>query len=83
MSLPNNMQFGEEFRELCNELYLAEGYSRETTINNMITQLLLLNGHLAIKDLAKGRITEKVNRETIAAAKWAVMLRLDQDGRPE
>jgi hypothetical protein len=35
-----------------------------------------LNGHLAVKDLARGRITEKVNRETIAAAKWAVMQKL-------
>jgi len=39
----------------------------------------LLNGHLSVKDLAKGRITEKVNRETIAAAKWAVMKRIGAD----
>ena len=76
MSLPNNKEFGEEFLELSIDLYQAEGYSRETSINNMITQLLLLNGHLSVKDLARGRITEKVNRETIAAAKWAVMQKL-------
>lgn len=78
MEMPNNLQFGQEFLALCQNLYLAEGYSQETQINNLITQLLLSNGHLAVKDLAKGRITEKVNRETIAAAKWAVMQKLSQ-----
>ena len=78
MSLPNNQEFGEEFLSMAVTLYQAEGYSEETVVNNMITQLLLMNGHLGVKDLAKGRITEKVNRETIAAAKWAVMQKLSQ-----
>ena len=78
MSLPNNQEFGEEFLSMAATLYQAEGYSEETVVNNMITQLLLMNGHLGVKDLAKGRITEKVNRETIAAAKWAVMQKLSQ-----
>jgi len=78
MSLPNNMEFGKEFLELTQSLYLADGYDSETLVNNLITQLLLLNGHLSVKDLAKGRITEKVNRETIAAAKWAVIQKLSQ-----
>ncbi|MBT4411785.1 MAG: aminotransferase class I/II-fold pyridoxal phosphate-dependent enzyme [Bacteroidetes bacterium] len=78
ISLPNNLEFGEEFLKLTENLYLAEGYSEETLVNNLITQLLLLKGNLAIKDLAKGRITEKINRETVAAAKWAVMQKLSQ-----
>lgn len=78
MSLPNNESFGREFLDQCDQLYRVDGYSRETGINNLITQLLLLNGNLGVKDLARGRITEKVNRETIAAAKWAVMQSLSQ-----
>ena len=65
-----------DFSQVTKTLYLAEGYDFQTLVNNLITQLLLLNGHLSVKDLAKGRITEKVNRETIAAAKWAVMKRI-------
>ncbi len=76
MSLPNTIEFGKELLQLTDDLYYAEGYSRETLVNNLITQLLLLRGLLAVKDLAKGRITEKVNRETIAAAKWAVIQKI-------
>lgn len=78
MSLPNNKQFGLEFLEMTKDLYLVEGYSNETSVNNLITQLLILNGHLAVKDLAKGRITEKVYRETVAAAKWAAIEKLSK-----
>ena len=78
ISLPNNLEFGEEFLNLTENLYLAEGYSHETLVNNLITQLLMLKGYLSVKDLAKARITEKVNRETIAAAKWAVMQKLER-----
>lgn len=42
----------------------------------MITQLLLMDGYIDFDDLTKGRITEKVNRETIAAAKSAVLVEL-------
>ena len=62
--------------EQTEDLYVAEGYSRETVINNMILQLLLKNGYLSVTDLARGRIAEKVNRETIASAKFAVMQRM-------
>ncbi len=78
ISLPNNENFGKEFLSHAADLYQADGYSTETRINNMITQLLLMKGYLSVKDLAKGRITEKVNRETVAAAKWAVMQMLLQ-----
>jgi hypothetical protein len=35
-----------------------------------------MNGYLTIEDITRGRITEKVNRETIAAAKFAAVRRL-------
>ncbi|UCG27798.1 MAG: aminotransferase class I/II-fold pyridoxal phosphate-dependent enzyme [Bacteroidales bacterium] len=79
MWLPNNREFAEEFYTDCDDLYVAEGYSRETIINNMIIQLLLKNGYIASEDLARGKITEKANRETIAAAKFAVVRKLEEN----
>jgi len=73
MWLPNNQDFADEFYQDCEKLYIAEGYSEETIINNMIVQLLLENGYIAVEDLSRGKITEKANRETIAAAKYAAV----------
>ncbi|PWD98758.1 aminotransferase class I/II-fold pyridoxal phosphate-dependent enzyme [Marinilabilia rubra] len=78
MSLPNYPDFAQEFLEDSGKLYEARGYSDETIINNMITQLLLMDGYIEFDDLLKGRITEKVNRETIAAAKYAVLQELER-----
>ena len=76
MSLPNNPEFSNEFFEDSHKLYIAEGYNRDTIINNLVLQLLILNGYLTIEDLTRGRITEKVNRETLAAAKFAAVRKL-------
>ena len=73
MSLPNYPDFAEEFAARVDTLYVAEGYSEETNINNMIVQLLMLEGYINSDDLARGSVIEKVNRETIAAAKYAVV----------
>ena len=73
MSLPNYPDFAEEFTAKVSLLYIAEGYSEETNINNMIVQLLMLEGYINTDDLAHGSVIEKVNRETIAAAKYAVV----------
>jgi hypothetical protein len=78
MELPNSQKFAEEFYQSAGSLYVAEGYSSETVINNMILQLLLLNGYLNIEDITRGKITEKVNRETLAAAKYAVIKKLNE-----
>ncbi len=78
MWLPNNKEFSKELYLDCDKLYIAEGYNRETTINNMVLQLLLLNGYISIEDLTRGKITEKTNRETIAAAKYAVIKKLKE-----
>ncbi len=78
MSLPNYPDFAQEFLEDSGKLYQAKGYNDETMINNMITQLLLMDGYIEFDDLMKGRITEKVNRETIAAAKYAVLKELER-----
>lgn len=78
MSLPNYPDFANEFLNGAEILYEAQGYSTETKINNMITQLLIMGDYIEFEDLPKGRITEKVNRETIAAAKYAVMKELER-----
>jgi aspartate/methionine/tyrosine aminotransferase len=76
MWLPNNKEFAEEFYKDCDKIYIAQGYTQETVINNMIVQLLLLNGYIAVDELSNAKITEKANRETIAAAKYAVVRKL-------
>ncbi len=73
MNLPNIPDFAEEFYQDCKNLYVADGYNEETIVNNMILQLLLISGYILIEDLNRGQITEKVNREVIAAAKSAVI----------
>ena len=73
MSLPNYPDFAEEFAARTGKLYVAEGYSEETNINNMIVQLLLMEDYISPDDIARGSVIEKVNRETIAAAKYAVV----------
>ncbi|MDF1549303.1 MAG: hypothetical protein P1P88_15870, partial [Bacteroidales bacterium] len=73
MNLPNIPEFAEEFYQDCSSLYIADGYNHDTIINNMILQLLLISGYILIEDLNRAHITEKVNREVIAAAKSAVM----------
>ncbi len=78
MWLPNNREFAEELYQDCDKLYIAKGYSRETVINNMVLQLLLMNGYIGIEDLNRAGITEKVNRETIAAAKHACVRKLEE-----
>ncbi|MGL4411921.1 MAG: aminotransferase class I/II-fold pyridoxal phosphate-dependent enzyme [Bacteroidales bacterium] len=76
MSLPNYSEFAQEFTAKMELLYHAQGYSSETNINNMIIQLLLLEGYVTLEDVARGSVIEKVNRETIAAAKYAVIKHL-------
>lgn len=73
MSFPNYPDFADEFAVRIDQLYIAEGYSEETNINNMIVQLLLMERYISTDDLASGSVIEKVNRETIAAAKYAVV----------
>lgn len=76
MSLPNYPVFADEFSEGADKLYEAKGYHRDTVINNMIIQLLLMDDYIDVDDLSRGRISEKINRETIAAAKHAVVKEL-------
>ncbi|MGE5500230.1 MAG: hypothetical protein ACM3Q2_19315, partial [Syntrophothermus sp.] len=73
MALPSSPAFAGEFYEQTDKLYIAEGYSEDTIINNMVLQILVLSGYLTIEDITRGRITEKVNRETLAAAKFAAV----------
>jgi hypothetical protein len=80
MSLPNYSHFTKEFAADADLLYEVKGYSEETMINNMIIQLLIMGDYIDMDDLSSGRIPEKVNRETIAAAKYAVMKKLGKIG---
>jgi hypothetical protein len=73
MWIPNNEEFAEKFYLDCKNLFVASGYSESTIVNNLIVQLLLLNGYIAVEDLSRGKLTEKANRETIAAAKFAAV----------
>ena len=73
MDLPDIMEFSNEFLELTSTIYIAQGYSFETTINNMIIQMLLMNGYILTDDITRGTVVEKVNRETFAAAKYAAL----------
>ncbi|MFI3262312.1 MAG: aminotransferase class I/II-fold pyridoxal phosphate-dependent enzyme [Rikenellaceae bacterium] len=77
MSFPNYAEFAEEFAVRIPKLYITDGYSEETNINNMIAQLLIMEGYVNSDDLSRGNVIEKVNRETIAAAKYAVVKYLD------
>lgn len=76
MWLPNIREFADQFYNDCSTVYIARGYNRDTIINNIVIQLLLTNGYIAIEDLTRGKITEKANRETIAAAKFAAVKKL-------
>ena len=78
MWLPNNREFAEKFYDDCKKLYFAEGYSDNTVINNLIVQLLLLNGYINVEDLSRGKLTEKANRETAAAAKYAAIRKYNE-----
>jgi hypothetical protein len=78
MSIPNNMEFASEFYDDMDKVYIAEGYGVDVVVNNIVLQLLILNGYLTIEDISRGRITEKINRETIAAAKYASVKKLKE-----
>jgi hypothetical protein len=78
MSLPNNPECADDFYEDADKLYVAEGYGTETIVNNMVLQLLIMSGYLMIEDITRGRITEKVNRETLAAAKFTAFKKLNE-----
>lgn len=78
MSMPNNPEFAGEFYESTEKLYIPEGYGIDTIINDMVLQLLIMNGYLTVEDITRGRVTEKVNRETVAAAKYAAIKRYNE-----
>jgi hypothetical protein len=73
MNLPDIAEFATEFIKDADKLYIAEGYTEGTIVNNIILQLLLMKGYILIIDLTRGSIIEKVNRETLAAAKHAAL----------
>lgn len=55
------------------KVYKVTNYTKETNINNIILQLLLLNHHILPEDITKGMLFRKVNREVMAAAKKAAI----------
>ena len=71
MQIPHTLDFAEELYVACENVYVASGYSSDTIINNIVVQLLMAYGYIDVEDLSRGKITEKANRETIAAARHA------------
>lgn len=78
MTLPSNPGVADDFYEDADKLNVPAGYGRETTINDLVLQLLILSGCLTMEDITRGRITEKVNRETLAAARAAADRKLEE-----
>jgi len=78
MELPEIESLVKDFMALSEQLFVADNYSEETTLNNLIVQLLLLNRYILPDDLTTGMLMEKVDRETLAAAKFAALEMLKQ-----
>ncbi len=81
MSLPKAEEFANELYESSGNLYIANGYAMETILNNMVVQLLLENKYINLFDLTRERITEKVNREVLAAAKYVAVRKYREMGK--
>ncbi len=73
MLLPEIENLVKSFAVFSERVFIADNYSKETTINNIIVQLLLLNHYILPDDLTTGRLMEKIDRETLAAAKYAAL----------
>lgn len=73
MQLPNSEAFAQQLYETSDHLYLAHGYQVETIQNNMVLQVLIEHNYLNVNDLSRERITEKVNREVLAVAKYVAV----------
>ncbi len=69
------------FKSYTDEVYVADNYTKETQVNNIIVQLLLLNRHILSDDLTKGMLMHKVDRETLAAAKKAALEILKENAK--
>lgn len=73
LHLPHMDALVAAFKSYAEKVYIAGNYTKETQVNNIIVQLLLLNRHILSDDLTKGMLLHKVDRETIAAAKQAAL----------
>ncbi len=78
LHLPQMENLMASFVSEADKIYVADQYNRETQLNNIIVQLLLLKHHIINDDLTKGQVMHKVDRETLAAAKQAAITILDQ-----
>ncbi len=73
LHLPHMENLIQAFGSKADKIYVATNYHRNTVLNNIIIQLLLLEHHILADDLTKGRLMHKVDRETLAAAKQAAL----------
>ena len=78
MKLPYSQEFADEMYQSSKNLYIADGYSIELIQNNMVMQILLEHHYLNLYDLSRERITEKVNREVLAVAKYVAVKRYNE-----
>ena len=60
------MQYSEK-------VFVADNYGQETVVNNIILQLVLMNGDILPQDLTQGVLMHKLDRETLAAAKQVAL----------
>ncbi|MBN2614553.1 MAG: aminotransferase class I/II-fold pyridoxal phosphate-dependent enzyme [Bacteroidales bacterium] len=73
LHLPHMEQLTHVFDNYASLVFVADNYSQETVVNNIILQLLLMNRAILSEDLTKGQLMEKVDKETLAAAKHVAL----------
>jgi aspartate/methionine/tyrosine aminotransferase len=69
LDLPHMEILVTVFEQSAEKVFVADNYTKETQINNIMVQLLLLNRLILSDDLTKGMVMHKVDRETLAAAR--------------
>lgn len=69
MHLPHMNSLVDTFMQYCQQIFVADNYGQETVVNNIVLQLVLMNGNILPQDLTQGVLMHKLDRETLAAAK--------------
>ncbi|MBN2637482.1 MAG: aminotransferase class I/II-fold pyridoxal phosphate-dependent enzyme [Bacteroidales bacterium] len=69
LHLPQMELLIQVFESYTEKVFIADHYTEETAVNNIILQLLLMHHVIINEDLTKGILMEKVDRETLSAAK--------------
>jgi hypothetical protein len=73
MHLPHIEVLVDAFQQHADRVFVASNYGQETVVNNIILQLVLINGNILPQDLTQGVLMHKLDRETLAASKYVAM----------